>query len=184
MPEPAAIRTVRNRNDGVQIAVVGGRAVLRLKSWLPEYTPGGKPVMIAGQELPSQAGAVMSGPMHVLCVGPGEWVIIAPEEQGTRLRQRIAPDLIKFGLVLVDLSVGLAALAVQGAIARELLSKGCGLDLHPRSFPAGHCARTRFAQVPAIIECLDGSPRFDLYVARSYFQYLHSWLLDAAAEFV
>jgi sarcosine oxidase subunit gamma len=177
------MQSVRNGTEGVQIAAVGERALLRLKSWLPECTPGGRPVVLAGQEMPSRVGAVMSGLMHVLCVGPGEWLIIAPEEQGTSLRQRIAPDLVNFGLVLVDLSVGVAALAVQGPVARELLSKGCGLDLHPRSFPAGRCARTRFAQVRVIIECLDGSPRFELYVARSYFQYLHSWLLDAAAEF-
>jgi sarcosine oxidase subunit gamma len=183
MPEPAAIRTVRNGTEGVEIAAVGGRAVLRLKSWLPEYTPGGRPVMLAGQELPSHVGAVLSGQMHVLCVGPGEWLIIAPEEQGTSLRQHMEPDLVNFGLVLVDLSVALAALTVQGPVARELLSKGCGLDLHPRSFPAGRCARTRFAQVPAIIECFDASSRFELYVARSYFEHFHSWLADAAAEF-
>jgi sarcosine oxidase subunit gamma len=64
-----------------------------------------------------------------------------------------------------------------------LLSKGCGLDLHPRSFPAGRCARTRFAQIPVVLDCPDEDSRFDMYAGRSYRQYLHEWLLDAAVEF-
>jgi sarcosine oxidase subunit gamma len=72
---------------------------------------------------------------------------------------------------------------VRGSAARELLSKGCGLDLHPESFPAGHCARARFAQIPVVIECLEEPPRFEMTVARSYLQYLQSWLEDAAVEF-
>lgn len=58
-----------------------------------------------------------------------------------------------------------------------------GLDLHPEHFPADRCTRTRFAQLPAIVHCTDPKPRFDLYVGRSYFAYLQSWLSDAALEF-
>jgi sarcosine oxidase subunit gamma len=74
-------------------------------------------------------------------------------------------------------------LRVQRPDARELLSKGCGLDLHPRFFAPDQCARTRFAQIPVVIDCLNGPSRFELYVARSHLSYLHSWLVDAAAEF-
>jgi sarcosine oxidase subunit gamma len=64
-----------------------------------------------------------------------------------------------------------------------VLSKSCGLDFHPRRFALGHCARTRFAQIPVLIDCVDALPRFELYVQKSYSHYLEDWLIDAALEF-
>lgn len=184
MPEHAQRRVAPNQTAAVQMTAVSGRTSLRLKSWLPQYTDGGEPVVLAGRELPSQVGATtLFGPMRVLCVGPGEWLIVSQEHPASSLRERIEPDLAKHGLALVDLTDAIVALDVQGCVVREVLAKGCGLDLHPRSFPAEWCARTRFAQIPLLIECLDNPPRFELHMARSYLHYLHAWITDAAAEF-
>ena len=168
---------------GVKVMAVSGRTSLRLKSWLPEHTKGARAVTLGGRALPSQVGATLSGPTQVLCVGPGEWLLVSQEREAPSLRESLEPDLSAQGLVCVDLTDGLAVLEVRGAAVREILSKGCGLDFHPHSFPAGRCARTRFAQIPLVVACFDEPPRFELYVARSYFHYLHSWLTDAAAEF-
>jgi sarcosine oxidase subunit gamma len=183
MPEQASLRSVPTEPAAVQITLINTRTVLRLKSWLPEHTTGGKPVVLVGQELPSQVGATLSGPMRVLCVGPGEWLIVSQAIVASSLRERIQSELPKQGLVLVDLTGGLVVLDVRGSVVRELLSKGCGLDFHSRSFPADRCARTRFAQIPLVLECLDEPLRFELYVGRSYFHYLHAWVADAAVEF-
>lgn len=182
MLDPARVRTAPDKAATVQITPVS-RTLLLMKSWLPEHTSGSKPVVLAGQELPSPVGATTSGSLRALCTGPGEWLIASPTHRNSSLRDHIEPDLPQQGLLIVDLSDGLAALEVRGSAVRELLSKGCGLDLHPRSFPAGRCARTRFAQISVVIVCLDESPRFELYVARSYSHYLQSWLGDAAVEF-
>lgn len=181
MPDRAQMRAVPNKTAVIQITAVHGRRSLRLKSWLPEYTSGGKPVVLAARELPSRVGATLSGPVRVLCLGPGDWLIVSHEREPSGLREHIERDLPQPGLVLVDLTPGLAVLEVQGSAIREVLSKGCGLDFHPRSFPTGRCARTRLAQIPVVIECLSEPPRFELYVPRSYFHYLHAWLIDAAA---
>jgi len=183
MRERTQMRNLPNGTAVVQITTVGGRAFLRLKSWLPADITANRPVLLAGRELPSQVGATLPGPVHVLCVGPGEWLIVSHEHPVSSLRECIEPDRRKRYLVLVDLTDGFAGLDVQGSAAREIMSKGCGLDFHPRSFPAGRCARTRFAQIPVVIDCLDQPCRFELYVARSYVDYLRSWLTDAAVEF-
>jgi len=167
----------------VQITAIEGKAVLRLKSWLPEQTGGGTPVRLAGRELPSQVGGMLHGPIRVLCTGRGDWLIVSRDSTHSSLDAHIAPDLSQQGLVLVDLTAGWTALEVSGPAAQELLSQGCGLDGHPGSFPAGRCARTRFAQIPVVIAGLEAPTRFELHVARSYFHYLRSWLTDAAAEF-
>lgn len=183
MPERAQTRAMPDETAVIQITAVTGRTLLRLRSWLPEYMNGGRLVVLAGQELPSQVGATLGGPMRALCLAPGEWLIASDEHPPSSLREQIESDLPKDALALVDLSDGLAGLEVRGRAVRDVLSKGCGLDLHPRSFPGGRCARTRFAQIALVIECLNEPPRFELYVARSYFRYLHSWLADAAREF-
>lgn len=186
MPERALSTTSRTAAApvaAIQITALSGRTVLRLKCWLAGSVIGGKPVALAGQVLPSQAGATtVSQSAHVLCIGPGDWLIVS-EQPASCLRERVESEGAQQGLAIVELTDGLASLEVRGPGVRELLSKGCGLDLHPRRFAAGRCARTRFAQVPVVIECLDEPPRFELTVARSYFAYLHAWLADAAIEF-
>jgi sarcosine oxidase subunit gamma len=142
----------------------------------------GNPIVLAGQVLPSQVGAIVSEPAHVLCIGPGDWLIVSSEQPVPRVRERVESDAAQQGLAIVDFTDGIASLEVRGPGVREVLSKGCGLDLHQRRFPAGQCARTRFAQVPVVIECLAEPLRFELTVARSYYRYLYVWLTDAATE--
>jgi|ERR1700687_4293274 len=183
MPERAQMRTVQNGPGIVQIISIS-RTSLRLKSWLPEHISGSKPVVLAGRELPSQVGTTLSGPMWVLCLGPGEWLLVSDEGEASSLSEHLGVDLPTHGLALVDLTHALSGIEVRGSSAREVLSKGCGLDLDPRTFPPGRCARTRFAQISVVLECRDDeSPCFQLHLGRSYSHYLHAWLTDAALEF-
>lgn len=48
---------------------------------------------------------------------------------------------------------GLVALRIEGTAVREVLAKGCGLDLQPHIFSEGFCARTRFAKPPTALDC-------------------------------
>ena len=156
---------------GFQIAPVGERVVVQLKSWTP-HPP--RPLL-----MPSDLAAEV----RVLTLGPGEWLAVCDGIDATQLRDRLGHDLAGQGITGVELSCGIKALRVEGAAARALLSKGCCLDLDPETFPAGRTTRTRFAQLAVIVDCVDPSPRFELYVERSYLAWLTSWLVDAAVEF-
>jgi sarcosine oxidase, subunit gamma len=162
MPERATLR----------VSGIEGRAVWRVKSWAPEHAVGDQSVMLAGQRLPVPVGTTSSEQFHALCVGPTEWLIVQ--------HVRHAPHAAADGLAVVDLSDGIVALDVRGPAVREVLSAGCGLDLHPQRFPPGRCARTRLGHVAVVVECLN-EHCFELYVARSQARYLSGWLADAAA---
>ncbi len=69
------------------------------------------------------------------------------------------------------------------ARVRELLAKGCPLDLHPRVFDVGQCAQSHLAKAPILIRQLDREPAFEIVVRRSFADYLWVWLEDAAAEY-
>lgn len=175
-------RGVMGESSAIQIDVLGGRGALRLRSWMPEHTTGERAVMLDGRELPSQVGSTASGQARVLCLGPADWLIVANAPDIAHLREHIEREARHQGLAVVDQTHALATLRVQGRMARELLAKGCGLDLHPRSFAEGRCTRTRLAQLPVVIEYVEATALFELHVARSYQTYLHSWLLDAAID--
>jgi sarcosine oxidase subunit gamma len=141
------------------------------------------PVELAGKVLPLQTGETLSGGIRILCVGPNDWLLLSDAVDMASIRRSIDAECESQGVAIVDMSHALATVRVEGSAAVEVLSKGCGLDLHQNQFPAGRGARTRFASISVILECLDHSPLFELHVAPSYVAYLRDWLVDAAAEF-
>src|SRR5262249_4070026 len=84
---------------------------------------------------------------------------------------------------VVDLGESRTVIAVSGSKVRELLSKGCTLDLHPRAFPVGACAQTGLARAGVLIHLVDVTPGFELTVLRRFADYLWAWLTDAAREY-
>jgi sarcosine oxidase subunit gamma len=164
------------REEVVQVALSQRRTLLRLKAWQQD----GALVELDGRQLPAHVGETLGGPLRVQCIGPGDWLILSNESAASALLANLEGGLRQRGLAFVDVTDALACIEVGGAAARDVLSRACGLDFHPRSFPVGFCARTRFAQVPVVIECLDEAPRFELSVSRSYVTYLIRWLADAS----
>jgi sarcosine oxidase, subunit gamma len=124
-----------------------------------------------------------AGDVTVLWLGPDEWLVVAPANQedervgalGAALRLRVA--------AVTDVSEGRTVVRIGGPRARDVLAKGCGLDLHPRAFAPGRCAQTGFARTHVILHQVDATPTYDLYVERSFAEYLWLWLADAAAEY-
>jgi sarcosine oxidase, subunit gamma len=117
---------------------------------------------------------------RVLCTGPGEWLVVHAPTAVERLCEVLAPALENRSLVLVDLTEGLVALEISGSEARAVLGKSCGLDFDPRRFRHNQCARTRFANIAVLIDCIQPGQVYILYVGRSHASYLKSWLADAA----
>ena len=182
MPELATPSGMHERKTALQITTVY-KTTLRLKSWMSQHTTGGEPILLNGRRLPSEVGESLAGNPKVLCIGPAEWLIAADGKSARDIQEWAQNDILGYGLALVDLTDGLARLEIAGSSARDVLSKSCGLDFHPRVFPVDRCARTRLAQVPVVIEHRTEEPRFELYVARSLSRYLQGWLIDAAVEF-
>jgi sarcosine oxidase subunit gamma len=123
---------------------------------------------------------VEGGSLRILCTGPGDWLVAQPVADVSRLRNVLAPELTRCSLALADLTRGLTVLEMSGSAVREVLARSCSLDVDPRRFAAGRCARTRFAQLPVVLDCKEDSGIFELYVATSYAQFLNAWLSDAA----
>ncbi len=142
------------------------------------------PAYLAGVPLPLEPNRVASmRAVRTLWLGPDEWLVTAPENGAPDLLARITRALAGRSAMVSDLSASRAVIEIAGHEARRLLEKGCGLDLHPRSFGPGHCAQTLFAHLPVILDQLSAAPLYRLLVRRSAARWLALWLIDAAGEF-
>ena len=120
---------------------------------------------------------------YALWLGPDEWLVVAPPGAETKLLKALRAALAEARGAVTDVSEGRTVLRVAGTRARDVLAKGCPVDLHPRAFGPGRCAQTRMAKALVIVHQLDEGPTFDLFVERSFSDYLWHWLEDAALEY-
>jgi sarcosine oxidase subunit gamma len=120
--------------------------------------------------------------LSVLWMGPDEWLIVA-EQDGQRHRPMLERALEGRHASVVDVSAQRTVIEVAGADARDLLLKGCALDLHPQVFAVGRCAQTMLARTQVVLVARDREPNYWVLVRASFAEYLAEWLLDAAAEY-
>jgi sarcosine oxidase subunit gamma len=116
-------------------------------------------------------------------LGPNEWLLAVIPYEGTPLAEDLDKALAGLHAAATVLTDSRTVIGVSGPAARDVLAKGCPLDLHPSTFPAGSCAQSLLAKADVLIHLHDDGVRFDLYVQRSYADYLWCWLEDAGAEF-
>jgi sarcosine oxidase, subunit gamma len=117
---------------------------------------------------PAPGRVLAWGERSVLWLGPAEWLVVDGD-----------PVDLPGG---VDVSANRTTIEVTGPHARDILEKGCTLDLHPRAFAAGHCAQTVLARSQVIL--WQRTDAYHLLVRDSFARYLADWLVDAAREYL
>ena len=148
--------------------------------------PGGPAAAeLLGVELPIAASTyAKNSDTTVIWLGPDEWLVtgtaLAGHELEARLREAVAPH----GGVAVDVSGQRTTLRLGGPHSRDVLAKGCALDLHPRAFGEGTAAQTMLGQAGVILLAVNGTGAdYRILVRSSFARYLADWLLDAAGEY-
>lgn len=138
-----------------------------------------------GTMLPKQPGDVArTSELAVLWMGPDEWLVVSEQGSPEYLQAVVREAAAGEHASVVDVSANRTVLSVSGSRARELLNKGCALDLHPSRFETDRCAQTKLARSGVILECRDAeTPEFRLFVRSSFARYVADWLLDAALEY-
>lgn len=124
-----------------------------------------------------------NGKVDVIWMGPDEWLAVTPGERRGALEAELGAAVDGHHASVVDVSAQRTIIELAGAAARDVLQKGCSLDLHPRSFGPGRCAQTALARAPVILEPRSEEPAYRLFIRASFSEYLAEWLLDAAAEY-
>ncbi|MER7202010.1 sarcosine oxidase subunit gamma [Streptomyces sp. CB01635] len=136
-----------------------------------------------GAPLPREHGETTSSGAHTaFWLGPDEWLVLSQTEEGVaaaELREALAADP---GSV-VDVSANRTTLELSGPAARQVLEKGCPLDLHPRVFGPGRAVPTTVGPIAVLLWQVDDAPTYRLLPRSSFADYLARWLIDAMSEY-
>jgi sarcosine oxidase subunit gamma len=138
---------------------------------------------VTGVALPLAPNTVVSGEHDIYWLGPDEWLLVGEQAETSRVLVALRKELGGQHASVNDLRGGQISYRLSGIGARQLLSKGCALDLHPSVFDEGACAQTGLAKASVILRPLADESGFYVLVRRSFSDYLWQWLLRAGREF-
>ncbi len=139
---------------------------------------------VIGAPLPIAGGTTAhAAECTALWLGPDEWLLVGAPGTEAALAERLSDALRESFASVVDVSANRTAIEIAGPCARDVLEKGCSLDLHPRAFHAGNCAQTMVARAQVVLEQETEEPAYRLFVRASFSAYLAAWLMDASMEF-
>lgn len=138
---------------------------------------------VLGAALPTEPNTVAeTGVCQISWVGPDEWLIYTADGAQGPLQQRLQSALEGVHSAVVDVSDYYTIIRISGARARDVLAKGCPLDLHPRAFGPGKCAGSLFLKAAIRIIQIDETPVYDLQVRWTFADYLFEHLVRGAEE--
>jgi heterotetrameric sarcosine oxidase gamma subunit len=130
--------------------------------------------------LPPRGRLALTASALILSVRPERWLLLsAPAAPGSAAW--FWHSACAGCGTAVDLTSALTALQLSGPAAREVLKRGCRLDLDPHFFPAGTAAATQMAQVPVVLAALPGAVL--LLTPSTTARHFREWLTAAAKPF-
>lgn len=131
-----------------------------------------------GLDLPLRVGErAQSGDTQALCLGPDEWLILAPE--GAALADAARAVYAAAPHTLVDISDREVTLRLTGPAVLDLLAACC--PRHVAAMPVGSAARTVFDSATVVL-WRDGPADFRMDVWRSFAPHVRSLLAQVQGE--
>ncbi|MDX1887112.1 sarcosine oxidase subunit gamma [Mycolicibacterium sp. 120270] len=155
--------------------------------WVDPAGPGGAAAagLLGVDALPTTPSTVVTGQdASVIWLGPQEWLITSGGRDAEALEAALRGAVSEHGGAAVDVSAQRTTLRLRGTHARDVLAKGCSLDLHPAVFGPGAAAQTTLSHAGVVLMPLsDNGSDYRIIGRSSFARYLADWLIDAAEEF-
>ena len=167
----------------VDVRVVSGRGFFNLRLDKRRDETINAAAQVLNQPIPLTPNTFTGGDHRVYWLGPDEWLIESGTDRAAGLASELSDALAGYHAAVNDVSGGHVALRVSGSDARTVLAKGCALDLHPREFGPGQCARTGLAKAVVVLAVADDAPSYTVIAGRSFSDYLCRWLAHAARPY-
>ena len=133
-----------------------------------------------GLNFPEFGRVARAREMVVLCTRPERWLVLtAPGPPGAALS--LWREAGAGCAAAVDLSSAFASLYLAGPAVREVLARGCRLDLQDEAFASGSVASTHMAQVAVTLAALPAG--WILLTPATTARHFREWLSAAAGPF-
>lgn len=136
---------------------------------------------VLGFDLPSVPNTVSEGEdLVAYWLAPTEWLLVVPAQRERAIASGLRDALAGQFVSVVESSGGHVVLLLTGSRVRQVLAKGCPLDLREGAFGLGQCAQSHLAKAPVLLRPVANG--VELILPRSFADYLWQWLESAMQE--
>ena len=149
-----------------------------------EFTTNAEKIL--GMSLPKESGNTsVKEKITLLWLGPDEWLLvsnaeIAKETNIYELEQVLFDGISKTNLgAVTNVTDHFTIFSLSGTNIFEVLSKGCPYDFDSENFLDNKVVQTILSNIDVTIH-RKSKNEIDLYVRRSFADYLWNWLKDSA----
>jgi Sarcosine oxidase, gamma subunit family len=125
---------------------------------------------LTGGLAPGEARA--DGGVWTMRLTPTHGYVVCPFDRVEAIRSTT-------GGAAVDVTCGLAGVAVGGERWRDVMNRSSGLDVRPSRFPANRCMAGSVMRVPTLL--LNAGEHISMFVGWEYGEYFWDAILDAGA---
>ncbi|WP_193188517.1 sarcosine oxidase subunit gamma [Nisaea sediminum] len=166
---------------GVVLTEIPFRTKLVLRGHLSEKAFVSAVKSVLGVVPPAEANSVAAAKdVRILWTGPDEWMVYGDDPA---LAAKLAEALEGQHAAVTEVTEHHTMIRLSGRHARDVMAKGCAIDLHPREFGPGKCAQSHIGRITVLFDQLDEAPTYDILVRASFAEYLWMYLEDAGLEF-
>ncbi len=168
----------------VSLDEVSDRAMIDLRGSLDDPKFVAAATAALGVALPAQPrSSSVKGDITVLWMSVDQWLVTTPRGSEQALLSKLVKRLGNTFSFACDVSDARTIIRVSGGDARSVLMKGTSVDLQSPVVKPGWVRRLLFAEVAAACQFVHSDPdTFDVYVFRSYADYVWEWLLAVARK--
>ena len=116
---------------------------------------------------------------RILWTSPNTWLVMSKKEDIIKI---INKECNNEDFAITDISHSRAVIKIVGTESREVLKKGCPINLN--EMKKNNCAGSVFHGINIVIDCLDDEKQiFNLFTLRSFGESLYHHITDASLEF-
>ena len=169
----------KNEKDLLQISEVKNLVIIQIVQYKRSKIQLST-IQIEGLGFPMENSKVESNKeTRILWSAPRTWFIISKKEN---IINNIKEKCTDENFAITDISHSRAVIQIKGLQAREILKKGCPLNIN--EFKTNNCAGTVFHGISIVVDLIDNNPdTFNLLTLRSFGESFYHHITDAALEF-
>ena len=169
----------KDETDLLQISEVKDLAIVQLVQYKKTQIEL-KNMKVDNLEFPKESSTVTTNKeTRILWSSPRTWLIISYKKN---IIEEINKNCTADNFAVTDISHSRAVIKIKGINAREVLKKGCPLNIN--EIKKNYCAGTVFNGITIIIDCFDDRPdTFNLLTLRSFGESFYHHITDASLEF-
>ena len=168
----------KNERDLLQISEVKNLAIIQIVQYKRSKIQLDT-IQIEGLGFPIENSKVESNKeTRILWSAPRTWFVISKKEN---IINNIKEKCTDENFAITDISHSRAVIQIKGLQAREILKKGCPLNIN--EFKTNNCAGTVFHGISIVVDLIDNNPdTFNLLTLRSFGESFYHHIIDAALE--